>query len=710
MQPTLEGLPAGDAGQDVLDDAAAAHVLLNGTRHATRLDLLLSTIVEVLARGSQETDALVAAVRAAWPAADITRGDVLEALTVAQSGDQRLVHRADGLVGEVWHLDDAGRDEADVARQWVEGIRRRALVDMCRRAQRDFRPCSEAEAQLWVARLTAALDAGIRAGERAYVGAVEMGSPTALKPAAVDSSAIFRVIDRGADEDVAEFLRAAALAALDPTDPFGEEVVTTLSTSSLLHANLARLDVAQEQRRVGLLDGQSAVLDTPILVQLLSGQAVRGPLEQMVDAARDAGVNVLVLQHYLDELSGLVQARRTQASDLKDILDDPDQRSAFIALAGEDSMLVAYAQLRTEGVVSSWSDFEAYTTGLAERLRNRGVTVRPHGNSDYEQVERCRAALAQVITDTGGGRGAEAIGRDAHTLAMAMRHRRRFRRENKGTAWPGLFVVTHDRRLSPAYEALNPEACGVPLAVPPGTLTLLLARIRPVPEAAALTAAASRMMTRDIAERVTVRYPPSVAAQLARSLAGEGGATDVRVAQMPSVERAMEKATETADDILSEVLRRRAERMREATAHVGRLNDDERAAVDERRLAAEQERDRAHAAWDEARLTAEAEQKRVTQLEEQLAATLTVEQVARLRRRTGIRSGAIAINVAVAVWLSTQGEWFRAGFVLLAGMLLILQTSAWARDPDVRLRDAVVGITADTLSLLVAASAWVPSA
>jgi hypothetical protein len=108
------------------------------------------------------------------------------------------------------------------------------------------------------------------------------------------------------------------------------------------------------------------------------------------------------------------------------------------------------------------------------------------------------------------------------------------------------------------------------------------------------------MMTRDIAERVTVRYPPAVAARLARSLAGEGGATDVRVTQMPSVEWALEKATESADDILSEVLRRRAERMREATAYVGRLNGDERAALEERRLAAEQERNSAEAARDEA--------------------------------------------------------------------------------------------------------------
>lgn len=706
MQPILEGLSAGDAGQDVLDDAAAAHVLLNGTRHATRLDLILSTIVEVLARGSQETDDLVEAVRAAWPAAEITRGDVLEALTVAQAGHQRLVHVAEGFDGEVWHLDDAGRAEADMAREWVEGIRRRALVDMRHRAERDFRPCMEAEAQLWVGRLTAALDAGIRVGGQAYVGAVEAGSATALKPASVDFTAIFGIIDQGASADVAEFLRAAALAALDPTDPFGEELVTTLSTSCLLHANLARLDVAEEQKRLGLLDGQSAVLDTPILVELLSGQSIRKPLEQMIDAARQAGVNVFVLDHYLAELTGLLDARRRQAQELKDIFDDPYQRSAFITLTGEDSLLVAYGELRAEGIVSSWSDFEAYTAGLAKRLQERGVTVRPHGNLDPEQVEKCRSALQRVIADTGGVRGADAIGRDAHTLAMAMRRRRRFRRENKGTAWPGLFVLTHDRRLSPAYAALAQGGPEMPLAMPPGTFTLLLARVRPVPEAAALTAAASRMVTRDIADRVTVRYPPSVAARLARSLAGEGGATDVRVAQMPSVGRALEKATEAADEILSDVLRRRAERMREATTYAGRLSDDERAVVEERRLAAEQARDRAHAARDEARSQADSQQKRAEQLEMQLAAAWTNEEVARLSRRAGVRYGLAVINLCLVGWLVVQGEWWRAALFVLGGVLLFWQTDEWARDPKVRLRGAFVGIVADLAAVIGLVSGW----
>lgn len=706
MQPTLEGLSEGETGQDVLDDAAAAHVLLSGLRHATRLDLLLSTIVEVLAHGSQEADGLVDAVRSAWPAAAITRSDVLEALELAQAGDQRLVHQAQGFGGEVWHLDDAGRAEADTAREWLEGVRRRALADLHARAERDFRPCTDAEARRWVSRLTAALDAGIRAGEQAYVGAIEVGSETTLKPTSVDSAEIFRIIDHGADEKVAEFLRAAALAALDPTDPFGDEVVTTLSTSCLLHANLARLDVAREQERLGSLKGQYAVLDTPILVELLSGHPVREPLERMIDAAREAGIQVLVLEHYLAELAGLLEARRRQVEGLEDILGDPDQRAAFIALTGEDTLLVAYAQLRAEGIVSTWSGFQDYTIRLAERLRGRGVEVRPHGNADLEQVENCRAALEQVLADTGGGRGADAVGRDAHTLAMALRHRRRFRRENSGTVWPGLFVVTHDRRLSRAYADLNQGSAEVPLAIPPGAFTLLLARVRPVPEAAALTEAASRMITRDIAELVTVRYPPSVAARLARSLAGDGGATDVRVAQMSNVGRVLEQTTETADEIVSEVLRRRAERMREATAHVGRVNGDERAAVDERRLVAERDRDRARAARDEARSHAEVEQKRAEELQKQLASAWTDEEVARLRRRAGIRSASAVVNAALVVWLITQGEWWRAGLFLVGGILLFWQTNAWAGDPNARLRDAVVGIVADLAAVIGLVSGW----
>src|SRR3954451_17094476 len=76
---------------------------------------------------------------------------------------------------------------------------------MRHRVERDFRPFTEAEAQLWVGRLTAALDAGIRVRGQAYVGAVEAGSATALKPASVDFTAIFGIIDQGANEDVAEF-------------------------------------------------------------------------------------------------------------------------------------------------------------------------------------------------------------------------------------------------------------------------------------------------------------------------------------------------------------------------------------------------------------------------------------------------------------------------------------------------------------------------
>src|SRR5687768_5564358 len=101
--------------------------------------------------------------------------------------------------------------------------------------------------------------------------------------------------------------------------------------------------------RLGRLSGQSAVLDTPLLIELLSGHPVREPLEQMIDAARDAGVKVLVLEHYLAELAGLLDARRREAQELEDIIGDPEQRSAFMALTGEDSLLVAYAQLRAEG-------------------------------------------------------------------------------------------------------------------------------------------------------------------------------------------------------------------------------------------------------------------------------------------------------------------------------------------------------------------------
>ncbi len=697
VQPAIDGL--GDEefmGPAPLAAIAAAHVVLSGQREATRLDLLLSTIVEVLATGPVATKAVAEAVRAAWPAAGTTEVDVRSALELG-CRSHRLFLRTDGLEGELWRLDEAGSAEADTSRAWAADLRRRAVTEMQRRAQSDFRPCTEAEASLWVDRLTSSLTAGVIAAEDAFLGGVDI-STASIRPKTFDRTVVLGTIADDVREDVGEFLAATALATLDPADPFGIVLLSNIATSAVLHGHLARLDAATESQILGPLTGQEALLDTPVLLALLSGQESRDPLEEMLTASRDAGVSVLLLEHYLEELQDVVDATADTALADEPLLSDPHQRAAYIALAEYDDVIMVYARARADELVLSWSDFAAQTHQLRRRLAALGVEVRPHGNADRDQVAGFRAALAGVLASDGRRRAPQAIERDAHTLTLVYRHRRRFRRENRDTVWPGAFVITYDKRLSPAYAQIDPDHNGTPVTLTPSLFTMLLARVRPVPEVAALTEAAGRMLTREIAERVAVKYPPRVAAELAAQLGGaHGGGTDVRVAQFESVRAVVEEAE--SGEVASEVLRRRIMRQRAATEHSSVVAASERAATDEY-LAAANDRQAELEGWRKndagqlAAARAESEQLR-TKLEQQLSP----DDVHKLGVRATVRGFALAVDLALVILFFAAGFEVTAGLVLIAGILLWWQTTPWTKDPTVSLRTAAPSILANTLAI-----------
>lgn len=93
MQSPLSDMFEPDGSPDAaeLSMASAAYAVLTGTRRATRLDLLLSTVVELLNVGGLTTSEIHQAVADAWPGSDIALADVEEALSVAASAGQQLV-------------------------------------------------------------------------------------------------------------------------------------------------------------------------------------------------------------------------------------------------------------------------------------------------------------------------------------------------------------------------------------------------------------------------------------------------------------------------------------------------------------------------------------------------------------------------------------------------------------------------------------------
>ncbi|HEY2296851.1 MAG TPA: hypothetical protein VGH43_03920 [Jatrophihabitans sp.] len=701
--------PGGPPDAAELSMASAAYAVLRGTRRATRLDLLLSTVVEILNVGGLTTSEVHQAVSDAWPGSDITLADVEEALEVAASAGQQLVVRGEGLEGPVWQLAEAGRLEVETTQGWIEGFKHRLMIALRERARTDFRDCTEAEATSWAERLIGALGIGIRAAEAGYLGEVDLLNEHAIRITAADDERMQRVLTAGVAEECAEFLQAAVIAALDPTDPFGDEAVTVISTSCVLHGHLARIDEAALQAQLGPLAGQKIVLDTPILVSLASASSVGEPLVQMVRAAVSAGVEVIVPDYYLQELQELLDAVETsgEVARLEPMMQDPEQRAAYIALSDRDSLIATYAQLRHDGTVAGWPDFRTHVAALAGQLRAIGATIRPHGNADPEQVEACRLALAVTIEESGAGRRPAAVERDANTMSMALRHRRRFAREHTDIAWPGFFVVTHDRRLTPAFRRVDPKLGRVPLAVLPTLFTLMLARVRPVPEVASLADAASRLLVREVANRVAVRYPPEAAAELAHVLGGAGGSTDVRVAQFPTVASVLE-ATVSADpdQVVAEVQRRRARRARMAVRHANVLQESDQLVSDAHLAAAEQRARVAQDERDHQRDEVARKECEIADLRRQLESQPTSEDIAKLRRRNVGRAVVITATLAVAVWMSVSVAWPWGLAAAVGAGMFGLQTAQWGRDASIRLRESIVGIVADSAGLLVSLSGW----
>jgi hypothetical protein len=675
--------------------------VLNGTRAATRVDLLLTTAMEILADQSLQLGQLHAEVVRAWPGARVSPGELREILESAAARGERLVCATDGLTGLIWRLDDDGRDLVTTSGAWLAAARGRAVAAIRARAATTFRTCTAAEAELWTERLAQALFAGINAAERAYLGDVMPSNNAVLRPSHIDQSILQQAITAETTADVAEFLMACALAALDPNDPFGNELVSMLATVCVLHGHLAQLDVAAQASHLGGLRGLEAVLDTPLLLELVGGTAQREPLERMIDAAVESGVQVVLLEHYLQELIALVAASAEEAARFDARLRTPEEKRAYAALADGENVLVVYAELLVEGTVSSWAEFEKHVARLGARLQARGASVRQHGNNDHDQVESCARKLRDVLAESGlrRPRTAEAVIRDAHTLSMAYRHRRRHRRTDPDATWPSTVVITHDRRLARAYELVDviPQ---FPLTLKPEAFTLLLARVRPGTDLQDLTAAAASMLTRQIAERVVMRYPPSIALDMAAQLGDAASVTDVRVAQLSTVYDVLNTAT-TADDVLIEVARHRNRRHQHAALHADRIGKQVLVEHADALDKAVRDRDQHEARRLEAVERGERALQENEQLRAQLAAAPTDDQVRARTRRATIRGVVVALNTVATLAALVLGG--GADFVcfLVATVAIWWQTRQWVEDAGLRLRDVAIGIVSDTAGVVL---------
>lgn len=182
-------------------------------------------------------------------------------------------------------IGDPTPDDVQQHQYWVRDMRARAAAEVRKRAEQGLQvEVSAEQGDLLLGRLVRSLAVGIRASQDPYLGKVEAWLTGQLAPKSFDNAKVFSSLGDGADPQTT-FLRTLAMAALDPIDPFGNDLVSHITTGCVLHAYAAGVDRATLLRKWARQKGQRAVLDTPILIDLIDPKRLAGGIERAIRTA-----------------------------------------------------------------------------------------------------------------------------------------------------------------------------------------------------------------------------------------------------------------------------------------------------------------------------------------------------------------------------------------------------------------------------------------
>lgn len=590
--PALGDVPTG--GDELFDRGyalvGAVHRLVSTERAATKLDLVLAAACHALRGGDKSAAEIAEVVDRVWPGARVDQQTVSDALKLGM--ELGVVHRQSALDDlELWQLTPRGVAEVQEQERWVARVRSSTLEQLRERAESGLGVAPPKEKlELWLERIVAGLIGGIRDSQDAYLGRVDHLLQRRLAPRGIDQQRVMELIrDERSDPGTLEFLTASALAALDPLDPFASDLVSHITTGCVLHSYVAGRDSAAVLTELGSPANQRALLDTPVLVDLIGPKRVSENVEVTIEFAVTAGWEVVVCEHSLDELERLIEREIPRIQLAFSKAHAEGVRTEWYASLAKDQLPSYCVEVLRERTYQSLDEMRVAAGNLASRLSALGVDVRDHFNdNDTGSVELCRAAL---LDDLGSAptRSDLVVQRDADSMAVVWRRRRR---EPAGSRWPGGWVITPDRHMRNAYRAVD-RSDTVPLTLTMSQWTTLASVTVEPADVVALAQAAATQLVEEAMWLLPSRFPSEVALELARQISPEHGGsdTDLRVAQLTLDGTLSEAESRTPTSMAADVLEARARR-REAqqTAEVDRARRAEEAALSAAAAASEQAR------------------------------------------------------------------------------------------------------------------------
>lgn len=544
----------------------AVHRLLRNAHGATKADLLMTAVTHALFDNHMTEGELVERVARIWPGVVAGRGEISSSLSLGR--ELGLVSVNVGLTGEeLWELTQVGAEDIQRHRDWSLEVRARAAQELAVRAKENLSlDLTAGQATLWLDALVAGLIAGIQRSQDAYLGQIESMVGGQVRPRRIDRAAVLSSLKDASGDvegDRSSFLEAMALAAIDPLDEFGNELVSHITTGCILHSYVVGRDREAALSQVGSARGERAFLDTPCLLRLIGPSRLRGPMEVAIRAAVKAGWDVQVLEHSLEELNDVLERtlpeitesfRRAVASGAKE--------EWFASLVNEQIPSI-YVEAAREGIVKSPEQFLQTAAALPQRLELLGAVVRPSGNTQERSRVAAFATALKAELGEAKRRSDVTIERDAETMTSTHRRRRR----QKESKWPGCWVITNDRHLSPAYTAETQDKVAIVLT--PSQWSTLLAISADPPGVLHLAEAAAGQWVEEAMWSIPARFPTDMAIALATELSPShgGSSMSLRVAQL-TLDDALEVGQQpTSTTLASRVLAERNKMLKKVMDH-----------------------------------------------------------------------------------------------------------------------------------------------
>ncbi|WP_341946401.1 hypothetical protein [Microbacterium sp. LWH11-1.2] len=671
----------------------AVHSLVRADRSPTKFDLILAAACHSLRDGDKSVEELHGLVSRVWPGARVDAKDVESALVMGEElGLAHPVITADEA--RLWQLTPRGVDDVQRQADWVSKVRKRTGTALEGRALKDLGlTITPHQAELWLERIVSALVTGITASQDAYLGKVDHLVGRRLSPRKVDRRLVLSHLDEiESDPSIVEFLKACTLAALDPLDPFGDELVSHITTGCVLHSYVAGRESAPVLDALGTPAGQRALIDTPVLLDLIGPTRVSRTVALTIKAAVSAGWDVIVCEHSIDELIRVVDVELPQIRQQFQQAHARGIKEEWYASLSADQLASYAIEVLRDGTYRSLDQMLGAARAVSSRLEELGVTVRDHFNdNDRANVDRCRAALD--IELAGSHRSTNAIQRDAESMAIIWRRRRR---QGSANRWPGGWIITPDRHLSAPYASLE-RSDKVAISLSLAQWSTLLSVTVPPADVVSLAEAAATQLVEEAMWLLPSRFPSEVALELAERLSPQrgGSETDIRYAQM-TLDLALDadKNERSANAIAADVLEARTKRQERITRLELETTNAALATAEASRVTAqslasarENEARSARAEVESSNLEISALKDRVNWQRDQLKRVLWSVAMG----LTGLT--AIAIAIAIDAW-----TWIVVGMAIafFGGVWVLYR---WCSSPEAKLSKLVWAATAQAIGL-----------